>query len=169
MKHLHYFSFAVILLSASSQAQTIKEGLWEVKSLPNDDLQAEKKVADTRKQFTNMPVRNLFDQEAAKNAVKVSPEASSLKICITPEMAKHADLNGEENDTDCKQNKVKTTDNVVKFSLVCKGLGEIAEGENTIISASKIVSTITYKLPNVPVRTHKSQANFLSSDCGNIK
>ena len=55
-------------------------------------------------------------------------------------MAKNADLKGKNDDSDCKQTKVKTIDNVTKFSLVCDGLGEIAEGENTVISANKILS-----------------------------
>ena len=85
----------------------------------------------------------------------LSPEGSSLKICVTPEMALHADMERKDDDSDCKQTNVTTTGNVIKFSLVCDGLGEIAGGENTVVSTSKIYSTITYKLPNAPVRTHK--------------
>ena len=169
MKQIHYALLATVLicLNVHATAQSIKSGLWEISAQASISPVEEKKLADMRKQFANMPTRKLFDEAAAQKGIVMSQDASSLKVCVTPEMAERATI--LSSDEDCKQTNIKRTGNVIKFSLVCEGLGEIAEGQNTIISSIEIQSTMSYKLPETPVRAQITKGKFLSSDCGNIR
>ena len=169
MKTIQYalLASALIGLNFHATAQTIKPGLWEVSPLASGNAVDEKNLAEQRRQFADMPTHQLFDEAVAKKDIVVSQDASSLRVCVTKEMAERATVMGS--DEDCKQTNIKKSGNVIQFSLACDGLGEIAEGKNTIISNNEILSSMTYKLPGAPSHTQNIKGKFLASDCGKLK
>lgn len=169
MKTIHYvlLASAFIGLNSHATAQTIQPGLWEISVLASGNPAEEKILAEQRKQFTNMPTRKLFDEAAAKKEIVVNHDASSMKVCVTKEMAEHATVMNSNDD--CKQADMKKSGNVIQFSLVCNALGKIAEGKNTIISSNEILSSMTYTLPDTPSRVQNIKGKFLVSDCGKLK
>lgn len=172
MKYLHLLTITVALFAAPAQSEqvtSIKPGLWESKTLANEDKETEKKLAEMRKQFANSPMLPMLEKEMAKKGLAISADATVMKFCVTPEIAKNVDLSGMHLSDDCKHSKVKRVGNVITFALVCEKGGEIAQGQNTIVSPTKILSTINYRLQDMPVRNHKMQVNYISSDCGTIK
>ena len=169
MKPIQYVLLTSALLSLHPHvtAQTIKSGLWEIATVASSSPEEEKILAEKRRQFSTMPTRQLFDEAAAKKDIAVSHDASSMRVCITKEMAEHATVMSA--DGDCQQTDIKKSGNVVQFSLVCEGLGKIAEGKNIVISDNEILSSITYRLPDTPSRTQNMKGIFLASDCGKSK
>lgn len=169
MKTIHYalLASAFISLNSHATAQIIQSGLWEISVLASGNSAEEKVLAEQRRQFANMPTRQLFDEAAAKKDIVVNHDASSMKVCITKEMAENATVMNSNDD--CKQTDMKKSGNVIQFSLVCNGLGKIAEGKNTIISSNEILSSMTYKLPDTPPRAQNIKGKFLASDCGALK
>lgn len=179
MKRSH--AAVALLLSASSAwvgAQTMKPGLWEISNkMQSDSGEMEKAMADMQKQMAAMPAdqRKMMQDMIAKQGVGVAPGAgggmtSSIKICMTKEMAERNEMPRQEGD--CKQTVSARAGNSMKISFVCtkppsSGDGQVTFNGPESYSMHMNMNSSAHGKPTK--MTMDSTAKWLATDCGTIK
>ena len=167
-----------LLLAASAlnvSAQTMKPGLWEMKTKMNTNSgEMEKAMALAQKELAKMPAdqRKMMEELMAQQGMKVDVSAGTtdIKLCLTPEMVARNEVAVQ--DGDCKQTMLPRVGNTLKFTVVCTQPPSTGEGQITFVSPEAYTMTMQVKTPvNGKKETMAMQASgqFLSTNCGSIK
>lgn len=178
MKLIHALPAAALALTTLAtpwaRAQTQAPGLWEHRfAMKSQDGQMEAAMAQMQKELASMPPeqRKQMDAMMAGRGVKMGPQGTTTKFCLSKEQAARA---AEPHmGSDCTRQDVIRSGNTVKYRFECsKPQPMKGEGEMTFVSdkAYRGTSTITSQAPGQtrPMSMEMS-GQWLSADCGDIR
>lgn len=178
MSTLKALSLAAVsgFLSLCVQAQATKPGLWEMTSKvdPSGNSAMAKQMEQMQKQMASKPPeqRKMMEEMMAKQGMNMSfgaGGATTMKICVTPEMASRPPVQQQK---DCTYNYPARSGNTQRFSFQCtkpagSGEGEINfKGESEYDGKMKITRSENGKNETMTMLT---SGKFLNANCGNIK
>ena len=169
--------------AGGAAAQSMKPGLWEVTTkMTSSSGDLEKSMAQMQKQMAAMtPEQRKMMEEmmgkqgggmagAAPGGTPGGAAGSSVKICVTQEMADKQAVPKQQGD--CTHTNAPRSGNTMKFSFVCTKPPSSGEGQVTFNGPDNYSSNMTV------TATHKDKTDtmhmdgtgkFLSSDCGTVK
>ncbi len=170
--------FLILALAGSTlsvSAQTLKPGLWEMKSkIISGSGEMEKSMAIAKRELAKMPAaqRKMMEDMMAKQGISMDAGAgtTSLKLCMTAEMIARNEMPAQ--DGDCKQTVLPRTGNSMKFSFICSEPPSSGEGQVTFLNPEaytmkmQMKTQATGKAESMVV---ESSGQFLSTACGAIK
>lgn len=167
-------AFALASLALPASAQTMKPGLWELNNnvgSGNGELQAA--MAEMRKQLAAMAPdqRKALEEAMAGQGVqlKMAPGGGILtKVCVTPEMAKRADLPMQQQG-DCTYTRSPAVAGKVKFTFACANPRTTGDGEVAFTSDTSYTMKAKIVSGGGDVVTMDSSAQWLGADCGGIQ
>lgn len=178
MSTLKALSLATVcgFLSLCVQAQSTKPGLWEMTSKidPSGNSAMAKQMEQMQKQMAAMPPeqRKTMEDMMAKQGMNMSfgaGGATTMKICVTPEMASRPPVEQRKN---CTYNYPARSGATQRFSFQCTqpaggGEGELVfKNESEYDGKMKITRSENGKNETMTMLT---RGKFLSANCGNIK
>ena len=174
-RHPLLLTLALATSALSVSAQTMKPGLWEMKNkMTTSSGEMEKAMALAQKEMAKMPAdqRKMMEDMLAQQGMKmdVGTGATSIKVCMTPEMVARDEVAVQEGD--CKQTLLPRVGNTMKFTLVCTEPPSTGEGQITFVSAEAYTMKMQVKTPvkgKTETMALESSAQFLSKNCGAIK
>ncbi len=175
LRHPLLLTLALAASALSVSAQTMKPGLWETTSkMTTSSGEMEKAMALAQKEMAKMPAdqRKMMEDMLAQQGMKmdVGTGATSLKLCMTPEMVARNEVAVQ--DGDCKQTLLPRVGNTMKFTLVCTQPPSTGEGQITFVSPEAYTMKMQVKTPvkgKTETMAMESSAQFLSTHCGAIK
>ena len=175
LRHPLLLTLTLAASALSVSAQTMKPGLWEMKSkMTTGSGEMEKAMALAQKEMAKMPPdqRKMMEDMMAKQGMKMDAGtgATTLKLCMTPEMVARNEVVVQ--DGDCKQTLLPRVGNTMKFTLVCTQPPSTGEGQITFNSAEAYTLTMQVKTlvkGKTETMAMESSAQFLSPNCGAIK
>lgn len=175
LRHPLLLTLALTASALSVSAQTMKPGLWEMKSkMSTSSGEMEKAMALAQQEMAKMPAdqRKMMEDMLAQQGIKmdVGTGATSLKLCMTPEMVARNEVAVQ--DGDCKQTLLPRVGNTMKFTLVCTQPPSTGEGQITFVSPEAYTMKMQVKTPvkgKTETMAMESSAQFLSTHCGAIK
>lgn len=178
MKPLLLAAGGILILcgAASSAAQTLKPGLWEIsQKMQSASGEMEKGMADMQKQMAAMSPeqRKMMQDLMAKQGVGVGaggPGPMTIKVCMTKDMVERNEVTTQEGD--CKATNAPRVGNTMKLSFVCTQPPTSGEGQMTFTSPEAYASKMTVKSArkgNSETMTMDMQGKWLSAECGAIK
>ncbi len=177
---MHRTLLACIALAAaaSTSAQTLKPGLWEITNQMQgaSGSKMDAAMAQMQKQMAAMSPeqRKMVEDMMAKKGMQMGAAPGggmAMKICITPEMAARNDVAPQQHGR-CTHTPAPRSGNTQKFSYTCTQPPSHGEGEVTFTSpeaytmAMKTVTTIKGQEETMDM---KASGKWLGSDCGTIK
>lgn len=177
MKRRYHLLLSLALSSSalSLSAQTMKPGLWEMKSkMTTSSGEMEKAMALAQQEMAKMPPgqRKMMEDMMAQQGIKMDVDTgtTSLKLCMTPEMVARNEVAVQEGD--CQQTLLPRVGNTMKFTLVCTQPPSTGEGQITFVSPEAYTMKMQVKTPvkgKTETMAMASNAQFLSASCGAIK
>ena len=179
MKKLQYVLITAALTGAAlgAAAQSMKPGLWEINNkMSSSSGEMEKAMAEAQKQMASMPPeqKKMMAEMMAKQGVSMGSggASTSIKICMTKEMAERNEFATHQQQGDCKHTTSPRTGNTMKFSFVCTKPPSSGEGQVTFngSDAYAMKMDMTSSAHGKPEKmSMDATGKFLSADCGNIK
>ena len=176
MKKLQHVLITAALTGTAlgAAAQSMKPGLWEINNkMSTGSGEMEKAMAEAQKQMASMPPEQR--KMMAKQGVNMSMNAgggTTMKICMTKEMADRNEFATHQQQGDCKHTSSPRMGNTLKYSFVCtkppsSGEGQITfNGSDAYAMKMDMTSTVHGKPEKMSMN---ATGKFLSADCGNIK
>ena len=162
--------------AGAAQAQKMRPGLWEKSvAMKSSGGQIEAAMAQARAQLAAMPPEQRAQIEAmmAHQGVGMAADKpTTLRICITPEMAARDEFN--PGDSRCKSSSFTRSGNTVRFKFSCdteRGPSS-GEGEYTLVSDTETRSKMFVNTMHEgkPMRMDmKSSGRWLGASCGDLK
>ena len=156
-------------------AQAMKPGLWEISNkLQSASGQVERDMAQMQQQMASMPPeqRKMMQDMMAKQGVSMGGSGgTSMKVCITREMAERNDIPAQQSG-DCKHVSSPRSGNSMKMSFTCTNPPSSGQGAVTFAGADAFTMKMTV---NTAVQGKPEKMNmdgsgkWLSADCGSIK
>lgn len=156
-------------------AQGMKPGLWEMSNkLQSGSGQVEQSMAQMQQQMASMPPeqRKMMQDMMAKQGVSMSGSGgTSMKVCITKEMAERNDIPAQQSG-DCRHASSPRSGNTMKMSFSCTNPPSSGEGTVTFAGSEAFTMKMTV---NTAVQGKPEKMNmdgsgkWLSADCGSIK
>lgn len=165
-------------LPALARAQQFRmtPGLWEqTMTMKSGSGEMEAKMAEAQQQMANMPPeqRKMVEQMMASRGVKMGANGTTLRFCVSKEMAARDATPPKE--SGCEQQQVERSGATVKYRFSCAGRDgrppTTGEGTFTMTSATSftgnsVVNTVEHGKPE---RMEMSMAGrYLGADCGDI-
>lgn len=165
-----------LLVSSIAFAQSnTKPGLWEITSKMSSPTnpQLAKQMEEAQKMMASMPAaqRKQMEEMMAKQGMSMSPAAggaTSIKICISPEMASRPPVQQRQGCTYKFSQSGKTHD----FSYVCTQPQGDGEGQIVFADADNYAGKMRMNsMQNGKKETMEMQTTgkFLGANCGAIK
>jgi hypothetical protein len=161
--------------SLSANAQSLKPGLWEVRSnvqAGGEDMA--KDMTRMQQEIAAMPPeqRKMMQEMMTRQGVSVGGGgmATGTRICVTREMAQHNEVPADK--SDCKQTVSPRAGNTMKFSVTCTNPPSTGEGQITFNSPESYTSrmTMTTVERGKPQKVNvESAGKWISADCGTVK
>jgi hypothetical protein len=167
MKNLFIF-YSIFLISFNLSAQTMKAGLWEMKSeMQNTEMN--EAMASMQEQLANMPPeqRKQMESMMAKSGVSVGNKGMDVKVCIGKEQASNLKIPNQNQS--CKQELIEKKGNFVKFKYTCSNPPSKGESEITFQSDTSFKSKHTVVQGNGEKMEMSQAGKWLGENCGNLK
>lgn len=166
---------AALLLTGATQAQTLKPGLWEMRSSMQGSGEMNKAMDEMQKQLAAMPPeqRKQMQEMMAKQGVSLGsagPGGMSVRICMTQEMVERNEIPAQ--DGQCKTTTSPRAGNTMKMSFVCTTPPSSGEGEVRFISPEAYSSRMVINSVRNGKResmTMTGDSKWLSAQCGAVK
>ncbi len=166
---------ATLLLAGAAQAQTLKPGLWEMRSSMQGSGEMNKAMDEMQKQLAAMPPeqRKQMQEMMAKQGVSLGsagPGGMSVRICMTQEMVERNEVPAQ--DGQCKTTTSPRAGNTMKMSFVCTTPPSSGEGEVRFISPEAYSTRMTVNSTQNGKRetmTMTGDSKWLSAQCGAVK
>lgn len=161
-------------LSMTAAAQSIKPGLWEIRSKVGGNPEIDQAMAQMQQQLASMPPaqRKMMEDMMAAQGVKMGAGGMmTVQMCITPEMAKRQEV-PVQSEGDCTSNTSARSGNTMKVSFVCKNppsSGEgtyVFHGENAYDMKMRVKNQQGNKTMTTDV---EGSGRWLNANCGNVK
>ena len=161
-------------LAGLSQAQTMKPGLWEMKSSTQLDPEQQAKVAQMQKAMENMPPerRKMMEDVMAKQGGGMSLAGGTMtqKACITKEQAER-DLAPTDFRGNCTHD-AKRSGNTIQTHFVCTNPASEGDVTTTLRGSEGFRNDVTVRHERKgKMETMKlsSEGRWLGADCGDIQ
>lgn len=167
---------AIAALSLPAAAQSLKPGLWEVRSKMQGNAEMDQAMAEMHKQMAAMSPAERKQMEAmmAKQGVQMGPAPAgggmATKICMTREMAERNDVPAMQGD--CKTTSQSRSGNTWKMAFTCTNPPTTGQSQVTVTSPE----AYTMKMTSTSTAAGKTEkldmegsGRWLGADCGNIK
>lgn len=165
-----------LTLSGAAFAQSsTKPGLWEMTSKMSSPTnpQLDKQMAEAQKMMASMPPaqRKQMEEMMAKQGVNMSfgaGGATTLKLCVTPEMANRPPV---EQRKDCTY-KFSQSGSTHNFSFQCTNPPGDGEGQVTFVNADSYTGKMrinTVEKGKKETVDMQTSGKFLGANCGAIK
>lgn len=173
-----------VLASAPASAQTTRAGLWEVNNkMEGADDPRMQEMAKAQKhdmvamrdQIAKMPPEQRKAMEAMMAKLGQTPliskEGMTVKVCVTPEMAKGNQLTAQQREH-CTNTRSPAVGGVMKISYVCTK--PASSGEGTVIFTGDTGYTMNMTM-NITEGGRKqttsmsSRGKWLAASCGDVK
>lgn len=166
---------ATLLLTGAAQAQTLKPGLWEMRSSMQGSAEMNKAMDEMQKQMAAMPPeqRKQMQEMMAKQGMQLGsagPGGMSVRLCMTQEMVERNEIPAQ--DGRCKTTSSPRAGNTMKVSFVCTTPPSSGEGEVRFISPEAYATRMTiHSMQNGKreTMTMNGDSKWLSAQCGAIK
>jgi hypothetical protein len=173
--------YALLMLAAlaglspiSSQAQTMKPGLWEFKQTPQLDPARQAQMAQAQKAMENMPAeqRKMMEQMMAQRGVSVNMAGGviSLKTCVTKEQAER-NMAPVSHQGKCTQD-VKRSGSVIQTHFVCTEPASEGDAIITLRGSEGFTNDVTVRSQRQgKTETTKvtGEGRWLGADCGDVQ
>ena len=178
LRRLRATLVAAALAAATSAAfaQSMKPGLWEVRSRMQMGAQLDQQVVQLQQQMAAMPAeqRKMMEDMLARQGVKLgaasAPGTLDLQVCISKEMAERDEIPAAK--ADCKNSVSPRTGNVLRFSFVCTTPPSSGEGQvvfNGPESYTMKMTVNTLAQGRQEKLSLEGSGRWLASDCGAVK
>ena len=161
-------------LSAGAHAQNMKPGLWEIThNMKSGSGELEKAQAQMQQQMAGMSPeqRKMMEDMMAKQGMKLgSAGASSMRMCMTKEMAERHEMPQQRGD--CKTTQQQRTGNTMKVAFTCANPPSSGEGQYTFVSPEAYTMRMSVKTNvggKAETMTMDGSGKWLSADCGSVK
>ncbi|WP_457424585.1 DUF3617 domain-containing protein [Roseateles sp. P5_E7] len=158
----------------SSQAQTIKPGLWEFKQSPQLDPARQAQMAQAQKAMESMPPeqRKMMEQMMAQKGVNVSMAGGviTVKTCITKEQAERNQAPVAQQGN-CTQES-KRSGNVIQTHFVCTNPASEGDAVVTLRGSEGFTNDVTIRSQRQgKTETTKisGEGRWLGADCGTVQ
>jgi Protein of unknown function (DUF3617) len=171
-----FFFAAIVLFAASSSAQTMKPGLWEVTNKVGGSPEMDQSMSQMQQQMASMPPaqRKMMEDMMAKQGVQMAGTAGGgmvAKMCVTKEMAERNQVPVQQqgNCTSSTSNKTSTG---MKIKFTCTNPPSSGEGEFSFSgdSAYTMKMNVSNGTQGAPKTTRiDASGKWLASDCGAIR
>lgn len=168
---------SALLFAATTHAQSIKPGLWEMNQKVGGSAQMDQSMAQMQQQMASMPPaqrKQMEDMLAKQGTSMPTPGAGGgmvMKVCITPEMAARQDM-PMQNEGDCTNTVTSRSASALKMNFVCKNPPSTGEGTYTFSGDTaytmKMVMNTTHKGKPQTV-TMDGQGKWVAAACGAVK
>lgn len=169
-------AFVFLATPATTAAQTMKPGLWEITSQMQGAAgsKVDAAMAEMQKQMAGMSPeqRKMIEDSMAKQGVKLAGSAGGgmkVQMCMTREMIERNEVASSQQG-DCTQTRSPRSGNTLKFSFECTKPPSKGEGLITFDGAEaytmKVTTTIKGKAESMEMQ---GSGKWLSADCGNVK
>jgi hypothetical protein len=172
-KHL-LVGCAIAAALGSAGAQTLKPGLWQITHQTQGGDMGRSMAAMQQQMASMSPQqRKLVQEHMARQGMQTGPgggAGTSIKVCITPEMAQRNQVPGGHGD--CNSTSQARSGNTMKVAFACTNPPSKGEGEVTFASPEAYTSrmTVTTTVQGKPQQmTMNSSGKWLAADCGSIK
>ena len=149
-------------------AQTMKPGLWEMKSeLQNAEMN--EAMSSMQEQLANMPPEQRKQMEAmmAKSGVSVGNKGTNFKVCIGKEQATNLKIPNQN--PACKQDIVEKKANYLKITYTCSNPPTRGESEITFQSDTSFKNKYIVVQENGEKMEMIQDGKWLGANCGNLK
>jgi hypothetical protein len=179
MKHQALVAaLALSCAAATTSAQTLKPGLWEVSNkMQSTSGEMEKGMADMQAQMAAMTPeqRKMMQDMMARQGVTMGgggPGAMVAKVCLTKEMLDRNEVATRSGEGDCKTTQAPRVGNQMKYSFTCTNPPSSGEGQVTFLGPesyqTKMVMNTMHRGKSEKVNMD-GQGKWLSGDCGAVK
>ena len=165
----------VLLLACAlpAGAQTMKPGLWEIKSsIKSSNGELEKSMGQLQQQLAGLPPeqRRMVEDMMAKNGVNVSGGGTgmSMKTCLTQAMVERKEFLNPRPGS-CKTTTTPSGTNKLKVSFACTNPPASGEGEANFSNSESYEGnmTMTTTARGAPEKASvTSTGRWLGADCG---
>lgn len=173
--------YCLLLLAAlaglspiSSQAQTMKPGLWEFKQTPQLDKAQQAQMAQAQKAMESMPAeqRKMVEQMMAQRGVSVNMSGGliTVKTCITKEQAER-DQAPVAQQGNCTQES-KRSGSVIQTHFVCTNPASEGDAIVTLRGSEGFTNDVTIRHQRQgKTETTKvsGEGRWLGADCGSVQ
>ena len=171
------FSLAAFV-TASSWAQNMKPGLWDVQNkMSSDDPRLAAQMEMAQQHLANLPPeqRKMMEAMVAKHAGVTMPTikdgAMHAKVCMSKELVEQQRF-PMPTKGNCTQQRGPVVNNMMKVSFTCTEPEASGEGEMRFISdksyAAK-VNVTSAAMGRKQTMTMNATGNWLGADCGDIQ
>lgn len=177
MKRMYPLVAAVFLFASfGAGAQSMKPGLWEINNKMQMGAAMDREMAQMQQQMAAMPPeqRKMMADMMAKQGVGMgagaAPGTTSVRICMTREMAERNDIPAERGD--CRNAMSPRSGNIMKFSFRCTNPPSSGEGQFTILSPEAYTTkmTVSTTVQGKPEKMNmEGSSKWISADCGAVK
>ncbi|MEO6278064.1 DUF3617 domain-containing protein [Roseateles sp.] len=161
-------------LAGTSQAQTIKPGLWEFKQTPQLDPARQAQMAQAQKAMESMPAeqRKMIEQMMAQRGVSVNMAGGviTLKTCVTKEQAER-NLAPMSQQGNCTQES-KRSGSVIQTHFVCTDPASEGDATVTLRGSDGFTNDVTIRHQRQgKTETTKvsGEGRWLGTDCGAVQ
>src|SRR5688572_1108940 len=137
---------AAATFSTGAYAQNMKPGLWEItNNMKSGSGEMEKARAQMQQQMASMPPeqRKMMEDMMAKQGMKMGAGGTSVKMCMTKEMAERNQVPAQQGD--CKTTQQARSGNTMKVAFSCTNPPSSGEGQYTFVSPEAYTMTMTVK------------------------
>jgi hypothetical protein len=166
-------ALAAVVFSAGAYAQNMKPGLWEIThDMKSGSGEMEKARAQMQQQMAGMSPeqRKMMEDMMAKQGMKMGAGGTSVKMCMTKEMAERNQVPTQQGD--CKTTRQERSGNTLKVAFSCTNPPSSGEGQYTFVSPEAYTMRMTIKTAvqgKAETMTMDGSGKWLSADCGSIK
>lgn len=172
-----------IIASAPASAQTMRPGLWEVKSTIEgaDDsrmqemAKAQEQMRAMREQMARMPPEQRQAMEAMMSKLdplpQIDEDGMTIQLCVTPEMAAENQPPVQQRGN-CTSKRSAPVGGAMKISYVCTN--PVSSGEGTITVSSDTAYTMDMTMKAIEdgrnqTTSMSSKGKWLAASCGNVE
>ena len=158
----------IYFISISISAQTMKAGLWEMKS-ETQNTEMNEALASMQEQLANMPPeqRKQMESMMAKSGVSVGNKGTDIKICIGKEQASNLKIPNQN--PSCKQDIVEKKVGYLKIKYTCSNPPSKGEAEITFQNDTSFKSKHSVIQASGEKMDMTQTGKWLSDSCGNLK
>jgi hypothetical protein len=151
-------------------------GLWEQSiTMKSASGEMEAQLAQAQKELAKLPPdqRAMVEKMMSSRGVQMGPNATTLRLCITKEMA---DNPSPPHESRCEQQTLERSGATTRYKFVCAGEAgrppTTGEGSFTLTGPNSFTGTsvVTTTVQGKPERMESTlTGKYLGADCGGIK
>jgi hypothetical protein len=161
---------------ASAQSPRMTPGLWEQSiTMKSGSGEMEAQLAQAQQELAKLPPdqRAMVEKMMSSRGVQMGPNATTLRVCISKEMAENPSPPRESR---CEQQMLERSGATTRYKFVCAGEAgrppTTGEGSFTLTGPNSFTGTtlVSTTLQGKPERMESTiSGKYLGANCGDIK